>query len=267
MHALLRRRTVGVWILGVLVLSALVLAQQPNVNVAQSNGAGAADSGTQRVVLSSDSAVAIGSIAAGTNNIGDVDVASIAAGDTNIGNVDLASAIPAGTAIIGKVGIDQTTPGTTNGVQVNAALPAGTNAIGKLAANSGVDIGDVDVTSMPAATDPCQSPYVAKSSVVIDVATNDAELIALTASQVIYVCGWSLTVNGTAPTWRLIYGTGSVCAGGLTALTGTFLPIVGSFATFAGPGTVTKTIASNALCMDVGGTTPSVQGVLTYVKQ
>jgi hypothetical protein len=41
------------------------------------------------------------------------------------------SAIPAGTAIIGKVGIDQTTPGTTNGVQVNAALPAGTNLLGK----------------------------------------------------------------------------------------------------------------------------------------
>ena len=31
----------------------------------------------------------------------------------------------------------------------SAALPAGTNAIGKLAANSGVDIGDVDVTSLP----------------------------------------------------------------------------------------------------------------------
>ena len=47
------------------------------------------------------------------------------------------SAIPAGTNIIGKVGIDQTTPGTTNGVQVNAALPAGTNSIGSvnLAAN------------------------------------------------------------------------------------------------------------------------------------
>ena len=42
----------------------------------------------------------------------------------------------------------------TNGlaVQVIPALPAGTNAIGKLAANSGVDIGDVDVTSVP--TDP-----------------------------------------------------------------------------------------------------------------
>lgn len=32
----------------------------------------------------------------------------------------------------------------------DVALPAGTNAIGKLSANSGVDIGDVDVTSVPA---------------------------------------------------------------------------------------------------------------------
>ncbi len=46
-------------------------------------------------------------------------------------NVVVNAAIPAGTAIIGKVGIDQTTPGTTNGVQVNAALPVGANIIGK----------------------------------------------------------------------------------------------------------------------------------------
>lgn len=36
----------------------------------------------------------------------------------------------------------------TGSVTIGAALPAGTNAIGKLAANSGVDIGDVDVTSV-----------------------------------------------------------------------------------------------------------------------
>ena len=58
--------------------------------------------------------------------------------------------IAAGSAIVGQVGIDQTTPGTTNGVQVVAALPTGANAIGKLAANSGVDVGDVDVTSLVA---------------------------------------------------------------------------------------------------------------------
>lgn len=44
--------------------------------------------------------------------------------------ITLPTALPAGTNLLGKVGIDQTTPGTTNGVQVNAALPAGTNNIG-----------------------------------------------------------------------------------------------------------------------------------------
>lgn len=146
-------------------------------------------------------------LAAGDNNIGNVDVASIAAGDNNIGNVDLASAIPAGTNNIGDVDVlslpalpagtnnigdvdvassalptgastatNQTTiighldgvegllttidadtgtlagavSGTEMQVDVVGALPAGTNAIGKLAANSGVDIGDVDVTSISA---------------------------------------------------------------------------------------------------------------------
>jgi len=37
-------------------------------------------------------------------------------------------------------------------VDVVGSLPAGSAAIGKLAANSGVDIGDVDVTSLPAST-------------------------------------------------------------------------------------------------------------------
>lgn len=74
-----------------------------------------------------------------------------------IGTVNVSSGqtvgLVAGSALVGKVGIDQTTPGTTNGVQVNAALPAGTNAIGKLAANSGVIIGDVNlVSAIPAGT-------------------------------------------------------------------------------------------------------------------
>ena len=44
--------------------------------------------------------------------------------------------------------IDNAISGTEMQVDVVAALPAGSNAIGKLAANSGVDIGDVDVTSV-----------------------------------------------------------------------------------------------------------------------
>jgi len=37
-----------------------------------------------------------------------------------------------GAAIIGKVGIDQTTPGTTNRVDIGAAIPAGSSIVGKV---------------------------------------------------------------------------------------------------------------------------------------
>lgn len=46
--------------------------------------------------------------------------------------------------------IDNAVSGTELQVDVVAALPAGTNAIGKLAANDGVDIGDVDVATIAA---------------------------------------------------------------------------------------------------------------------
>jgi len=65
---------------------------------------------------------------AGANVIGAVTQSGAwSVGQSGTWNVGLS----AGSNIIGKVSIDQTTPGTTNGVQVNAALPAGTNIIGK----------------------------------------------------------------------------------------------------------------------------------------
>lgn len=56
-------------------------------------------------------------------------VASITAGDTNIGNVDIASALPVGTNLIGKVGVDQTTDGTTNRVVAKISQTAGENLV------------------------------------------------------------------------------------------------------------------------------------------
>lgn len=107
-------------------------------------------------------------LSAGTANIGDVDVltlpadplganadAIVAAGAVGSlsaklrrvtqGLEDLKTLIVlgAGTALIGKVGIDQVTANANEVV-----LKASSAAIGKLAANSGVDIGDVDVTSV-----------------------------------------------------------------------------------------------------------------------
>jgi hypothetical protein len=88
-------------------------------------GTGASGSGIPRVTVSNDSNVL--ATQSGTWNIGTVTTVSTVTAVTAISN-----ALPAGTNLLGKVGIDQTTPGTTNGVQVNAALPAGTNLLGKV---------------------------------------------------------------------------------------------------------------------------------------
>lgn len=67
------------------------------------------------------------------------------------------AALPAGTNVIGKVSIDQTTPGTTNGVQVNAALPAGTNTIGSVKLTDGTNTATIKAASTaPIATDTAQ---------------------------------------------------------------------------------------------------------------
>jgi len=92
-------------------------------------------------------------LAAGTNNIGDVDVLTIngvapAFGSgvrgATVQRVTIATddVVPASQSGTWNIGTVTAVTGITN------ALPAGTNAIGKLAANSGVDIGDVDVTSV-----------------------------------------------------------------------------------------------------------------------
>lgn len=93
-------------------------------------GAGAVDSGTQRVTLASDDPAV-------------VDLAAIEVILTTI--EDDTYAVKTAVQLI-----DNAIAGTEMQVDIVAALPSGANAIGKLAANSGVDIGDVDVTSIAA---------------------------------------------------------------------------------------------------------------------
>lgn len=70
-------------------------------------------------------------LVAGAALVGKVGIDQTTPGTTNA--VQVVGALPAGAALLGKTGIDQTTPGTTNGVQVVAALPVGANVIGKVA--------------------------------------------------------------------------------------------------------------------------------------
>ena len=141
------------------------------------------------------------------------------------------AAVPAGTNVIGKVGIDQTTPGTTNGVQVNAALPAGTNTIGNVG------------------SDP-SSGKGTPSSVAINVSTaTTTQLVALSGSTKIYVTSYDVIAAGTGNI-TFEYGTGTACATGTTALTGAYnLTAQAGIAKGSGIGAVLVVPAGNALCV------------------
>jgi len=88
-----------------------------------------------------------------------------------------------GSAIIGNVRIDQTTPGTTNGVQINAALPAGTNTVGNVGQNSQYPVGSTAVTASATGT----------------TGATTATLAAV-ASNYNFVCGYSIRANAAAAT-------------------------------------------------------------------
>jgi len=91
---------------------------------------------------------------------------------------------------------------------VVGALPAGTNAIGKLAANSGVDIGDVDILSIAAGTNTIGNVGLIGRTTggmtgfnSIDLDESEEEIKA-TAGQVFSIAAYNTTA---APLWLRFY--------------------------------------------------------------
>lgn len=114
-------------------------------------------------------------LAAGTNNIGDVDILSIAAGDNNIGNVDVVTlpALPAGTNNIGDIDVLSIIPGTgaTNlGKAEDAAHTSGD--VGVLNLGVRVDTPNVALSS----TDADYSPLVTNKLGSLRVAVQEDDL-------------------------------------------------------------------------------------------
>lgn len=107
----------------------------------------------------------------------------------------ISNALPAGNNNIGDV-------------DIASALPAGTNAIGKLAANSGVDIGDVDVTSAVSAT--------------LDHGSNrDIDTVAEQITATSFACKFGVTLRADdANTGVLYIGNSDVTAGSTAATDG-----------------------------------------------
>ena len=116
----------------------------------------------------------------------------------------------------------------------------------------------------------CQGPNVAKFSVAISITTSgtgEHQLVAPgSGNQVIQVCGFSYDLGGTSPTAQFDYGTqtSAACDTNAMHLTGamsaTSRTVSGSLNNFTVP-------AGNQLCLNLGGTSPTAVGVLTYVQK
>jgi hypothetical protein len=90
----------------------------------------------------------------GTVAVSNAGLTELAAAINASSQMDVNIAASAATVAVSNAGLTALNAAISTEVQVDVvgALPAGTNAIGKLAANSGVDIGDVDVTSVTPGT-------------------------------------------------------------------------------------------------------------------
>jgi hypothetical protein len=119
--------------------------------------------------------------------------------------------------------------------------------------------------------DPCQTQQRFSAPVNISTATT-TNVVSAVAGEGIYVCGELLNVSTLSATIKFEYGTtvSTACDTGATALTGVIAtpaaspssPYIAQTSGF----TLFQVPAGNQLCIVTTGTTPGVQGYVTYVQ-
>jgi len=227
-------------------------------------------------------------------------VSAIQSGTWNIGSITTLPALVAGSAIIGKVGIDQTTVGTTNGVSLaqigSTTVSTGTGAQGAgtprvtvatdtatiagsapgtagTASSNVVTVqGVASMTPVSTSTDPCQS--LTKTNVAIATSSGTVQLVAPSGSTQVYICSFSLVAGATAVI-NLVGGTGASCTtgtpvaaiGSTTAASGMSLAANGGLTLGNGGATIARTTtAGHGICLIQSGTT-ALAGNVTYIQQ
>lgn len=183
--------------------NAVSLAQVGATTVASGNGVVGA--GVQRVAIASDNtAFAVNSTlsAETTKVIGTVNIAAaqtLATVTTVSAVTAISNALPAGTNLLGKVGIDQTTVGTTNAVSL-AQIGATTIASGNGVVSAGV--ARVAIASDNTAFNVINTPVTPTSNTLNSAATTNATSVKGSAGTV-----WSIAVSnsGAAAAFLKIY--------------------------------------------------------------
>lgn len=117
--------------------------------------------------------------------------------------------------------------------------------------------------------DPCLAPNEVKQSVAINVsAAATTQLVAISGTTSIYVCGFNFTAaTGTAATYLLEYGSSASCGTVTATLTGAMAGNNSPLISMSAGMQFTKSASGNALCLVTGGTSPVAQGYLTYIQR
>lgn len=232
-----------------------VTATNLSTNIAQMNGVtvtmgnGVSGTGVQRVTLASDSTGQV-TLATGANTIGAL-TANQSVNNAQVSGT--AVAVNNGTA---SAGVQRVAIASDNSAVagLGVAATAGTvptNAVYNGARTSGGLTGLIGCDST--------ATYSASTS-------GSTQLVALTSTQIIFVCGYSITVGSTATNVKLVYGTGTNCVTSPSDMTPAF--------NFAANGGIAenspfyrglKTIASNALCINTSAGN-AVQAIVYYTK-
>lgn len=124
---------------------------------------------------------------------------------------------------------------------------------------------DYAFNSQSASIDPCQS-FTKLSAPITAAAAATTQIVALNATQALYVCGYQMSQVATAATLQWVYGTGVACAGGTTNLTGAMGVTASQPISYGGGGTVMKVPIGNALCLTTTGAGGTAAGIVSYVS-
>jgi hypothetical protein len=168
----------------------------------------------------------------------------------------------------------QVTSATANGVwQADAA--GFTNVRTRVSAfSSGTVVSQVSLAygingQTPGPVDPCASAAIDKSSFSVAISTATTTAVqAGVAGKRVYVCAFTIIyTSGTTPTVQFEVGTGGTCGTGTTAKTGVMAIVATSGqGLIVGAGhTLFSGTAGQDVCILSAGTTPTVNGWVTYV--
>lgn len=120
--------------------------------------------------------------------------------------------------------------------------------------------------------DPCANQQRQVAAINVSTATT-TNVVSAVAGEGIYVCGVFLNVSTLSDTIKFEYGTtaSTACDTGATALTGAIAtpastPTAPYINTFAAGFTQMVVPTGNQLCIVTTGSSPGVQGFITYVQ-